>query len=539
MKTKLTFLAIILSCLLHAQSLVWSKQKFSGTGNCTIMQITTDVSGNVYTTGSFNNTIDFDPGPGVFNLTTGTIANAFVCKLDANGNFVWAVKASSTNSLSEGTYNITADMAGNVYVVGLFSGTCDFDPGNGTNTLIAPFGLNQFLWKLDVNGDFVYARRVTPNAEIYGIAIDTSGNLFAAGYYSGGTYDIDWGSGTTNLTLSGSIDAYISKLDPAGNFISAKRFGNSGSSCVVRSIKIQANSNLYVVGTFSGTIDVDPGPGTHTLNSSDYSTFITKFDGSTNFISSLQLAYPTGSVTFMSVSTDPAGNVYTAGEFKGISDFDPSPASYTLYSATNSLFACKLNSAGGLLWVKSIDLSYNSFNPYIEHSVDGNGNVFFGAGQISATGIIDCDPSPGTHTASAQDGFISILNSSGNFISAITPPTIVKFVFDDAGSIYVLSTIGIYKYSPNLLASVLTFEKNNMDVSAFPNPSRGELTLQTNFSSNNLRFEICNSLGQKLQQQKITSQYTHIDLKAYEEGIYFLQVSNFEGTIWQKKIIKQ
>jgi hypothetical protein len=51
----------------------------------------TDINGNVYTTGSFIDIVDFDPGPGVFNLTS-SVGNydIYVSKLDANGNFVWA-----------------------------------------------------------------------------------------------------------------------------------------------------------------------------------------------------------------------------------------------------------------------------------------------------------------------------------------------------------------------------------------------------------------------------------------------------------------
>jgi len=67
----------------------WAKQMggnaSSGTGN----SIAIDNHGNVYTTGSFSGTVDFDPGPATFNLTSLGFQNCFVSKLDSQGNFLW------------------------------------------------------------------------------------------------------------------------------------------------------------------------------------------------------------------------------------------------------------------------------------------------------------------------------------------------------------------------------------------------------------------------------------------------------------------
>src|SRR6476661_6698087 len=69
---------------------LWAKQ-LGGPGAIVVnSSIAIDDSGNVYTTGSFANTVDFDPGAGVFNLITLGTSSIFVSKLDASGNFVWA-----------------------------------------------------------------------------------------------------------------------------------------------------------------------------------------------------------------------------------------------------------------------------------------------------------------------------------------------------------------------------------------------------------------------------------------------------------------
>ena len=79
-------------CLLNAQNVHfdWAGD-FGGTGSISVgSSIATDAAGNVYTTGYFQGTIDFDPGPGTFLLTsTNTIyGDIFVSKLDPSGNFV-------------------------------------------------------------------------------------------------------------------------------------------------------------------------------------------------------------------------------------------------------------------------------------------------------------------------------------------------------------------------------------------------------------------------------------------------------------------
>jgi len=103
--------------------------------------ITTDASGNFYVCGSFLGTVDFDPGPGVFNLTcfvfdsTSTSTKAFILKLDASCNFMWAVALGGDDGA--GGCTITSNSSGSLWVAGGFSGVGDFDPGPGTTNLTA------------------------------------------------------------------------------------------------------------------------------------------------------------------------------------------------------------------------------------------------------------------------------------------------------------------------------------------------------------------------------------------------------------------
>src|SRR5258705_170803 len=88
-------------------------------------------SGDAYTTGDFTGTADFDPGAGVFNLSSAGGHDIFISKLDGSGNFVWAKRIGGTGD--EYGESVTIDYAGsgNVYTTGYFDGTADFDPGVG------------------------------------------------------------------------------------------------------------------------------------------------------------------------------------------------------------------------------------------------------------------------------------------------------------------------------------------------------------------------------------------------------------------------
>ena len=145
MKTHiLTFLFLSAIFILNAQQFEWAKS-FGGTSADYSIDIITDASGNVYTAGSFQGTIDFDPGAGVFNLTSNGGSDAFVQKMDALGNFLWAKFFGGTSD--EEAYSIITDASGNVYTTGVFQGTVDFDPGVGTFNITSNGDFDGFVQK--------------------------------------------------------------------------------------------------------------------------------------------------------------------------------------------------------------------------------------------------------------------------------------------------------------------------------------------------------------------------------------------------------
>jgi hypothetical protein len=155
---------------------VWAKA-MGGTGPDWGDGMAVDSAGNVYTTGFFEGTVDFDPGAGVFNLTSAGGYDIFVSKLDSTGNFVWAKCMGGTNG-DYGT-GIAVDSAGNVYTTGDFTGTADFDPGAVVFNLTSAGGYDIFVSKLDSTGNALWAKRMGGTGDDYGtgIAVDSAGNV--------------------------------------------------------------------------------------------------------------------------------------------------------------------------------------------------------------------------------------------------------------------------------------------------------------------------------------------------------------------------
>jgi gliding motility-associated-like protein len=131
-------------------NLVWRKP-MGGIPNSTFAHaaIKTDGAGNIYITGSFHYTQDFDPGALEYKLSTtggGYAGDVFVCKLDTDGRFMWATSFGGPGE--DYATSLAVDDAQNVYTTGVFFGNADFDVGPETYNLAAASGGSVFVHKM-------------------------------------------------------------------------------------------------------------------------------------------------------------------------------------------------------------------------------------------------------------------------------------------------------------------------------------------------------------------------------------------------------
>jgi hypothetical protein len=425
----------------------WAKSAVTAANNTALQEgraVAVDAQGNVYTTGHFVGTVDFDPGAGTANLTSAGNVDIFIQKLDAAGTYLWAKRIGGTGS--DNGYAITLDKGGGVYVTGSFSGTVDFDPGSSTANLTSAGGADIFILKLDRFGNYTWAKKVGGTGYDYGnsIAIDDADNIYTGGNFSGTNVDFNPGSGTANLTSAGDTDAFILKLNASGNYTWAKRVG-AASEDRLNAMTVDKDGNVNAAGYFNATVDFDPGSGTVNLTAtSGPDIFILKLDAAGNYT----WAKRVGSVTSIdfadALAIDGTGNVYITGNFSGTVDFDPGTGTANLTAAGagvyGDVFVLKLDASGNYKWAKKAGATEDDFGKAI--AVDAGGNVYTTG---SFNGTVDFDPGSGTAnltSAGSTDVFIQKLDSTGSYSwSAQIGGTSIDNAYgikaDGAGSIYV------------------------------------------------------------------------------------------------------
>lgn len=234
--------------------------------------IAIDGSGNIYTTGIFFGTADFDPGPGTatvsgYDCARGLTGHLFVSKLDASGNFVWARGWTDFDTGASGFAAgnaIAADSSGNVYVASAFSSRADFDPGPGV-ALLTGGGNTAFILKLDSGGNYLWARQgggPAISAQANGVAVDPSANVYAVGAFSGNAAAVfDTGDADVSLTPStpNGNDFFIWSIAQTGatsGSIQGRVFNDSNNNGVDDSTEVRLQGwTVYLDTNNNGLLD--------------------------------------------------------------------------------------------------------------------------------------------------------------------------------------------------------------------------------------------------------------------------------------------
>jgi hypothetical protein len=363
---KIYFLFFIIYCITSTAQYKckWSR-KISGTDQVEeANSVVVDKVGNVYVTGVFNRTTDFDPSAGTATLIGNGTGSLYLAKYDTAGNYVWAFKLGDN---SKGL-DLKFDINGDLILLGRFEGSVDFDPGVGVATLSVANAYYDggFFAKYDINGNYIWAKNIpfpdNYSSPVNRIATDKNGNIYITATFTD-TKDFDPSAGTATLTANSSNnlapETFFAKYDNNGNYIWAKTI--DGQS-VGASISVDKLGNVYLTGSYYGTVDFDPNTPvsnlTAVLGSQSYywDAFFAKYDSTGNYIWAKSIG---GSKidNGYDIINDSVGNIYLAGVFTDMVDFNPDPfATNNLVSGAASYynaFLAKYDSNGNYIWANA------------------------------------------------------------------------------------------------------------------------------------------------------------------------------------------
>lgn len=261
---------------------------------------------------------------------------------------------------------------------------------------------------------YTWAKNIGGAGELKSMAVktDASGNVYTAGYFSVGG-DFDPGAGSEILYATGDFDIYVTKSDASGKFIWAKGIGDVGVDNAY-GVAVDASGNVYVAGSFSGTVDFDPGAGTQNLTSAGGTDiFVLKLNSAGDYVWARGMGGPTDDYAY-GLTVDASGNPFTTGYFTGIADFDPSAVSKILASTGKAdIFISKLTSSGNYAWAKR--MGGTDEDQGLAITSDASGNVY-ATGFFSDKAEFNDGASFYNLTAvGVKDIFIEKFDNSGNF----------------------------------------------------------------------------------------------------------------------------
>jgi|GEM_PF-5755792 len=325
-------------------NLLWAKTIHAPNidgGSILPRQISVSSAGEVYLSGEFTGSFDWDPSAGTQTHATSPGNNAFfILHLSTAGDYDWFSQMDYTTELTNLIAGLCVAGNGQVYATGRFTNTIDFDPSASVSNVTESNGA-AFLLSLLSDGSLNWVHTIP---EGYGYDCESIGDsvIFAGNFNTSasGSFDFDFGTGTQDITSDG-VDTYFLSLDLDGNFNWMNYITGSGDqSC--RSIDISANGTVYAAGRFEQSISY-PNLNYSQTSATTSESFICKLSNTGIFLEQFSLL-GSGITTVFNITHSNAGPTYIGGHYSGEADLNinSNVNNYTSVQGAYNPFAIKL-----------------------------------------------------------------------------------------------------------------------------------------------------------------------------------------------------
>lgn len=534
----------------------------------------TDPEGNVYLTGIFHETVDFDPSSGVDELISTGDDDIFIAKYNEEGVLMWVklvmIFDVGMSTGEERPAAITRDEDGNLYIIGESS-------IGMTGTIISK-------WTAD--GNEVWTKFLTENnplTDIFPMDILALGNTLKITGSFRGTIDFDPSETATSLT--GNTSGFILSLDLDGNFEWVKDI-RSNSLAQVTSIEGDVQGNIYTAGLFNGTMDLDPSVQNVIIESnsaSDNSAFIAKYTSQGEFVwgNSMIVNATNGHIFMNSIAIDSEDNIVMIFPFIGTVTLDENGSEAATFSSpvnTGTVIA-KYSSEGSLTWAKAMNGTSQALGFATDVAIDVCNAIYLSGEFI---GGWDLDPSNSnfilfSDSNAKSDIFLASLSEAGIFnwgmrIGGPGNPDFVEInghlplVIDNNQNVVLAATfVGTLDLDPSNVSLNVTSENlpnggeptrdfflakysnpsncilgvndvQNQLFKIYPNPASESVQLILDKEYADYTIQVYDNIGKLVLSHNASGSQPIVNVSMLKTGIYFMEIE-VEGKVFTEKLL--
>jgi|GEM_PF-977248 len=351
----------------------WTILRGNAGGN-QVEKMSSDLSGNLYLSGTTEGDLDGNPNPGA-------ATNMFLMKLDSNGAWQWTRQLGTTFGELGGRAG--PDSIGNIFIPGTTNG--DFDGGVNAG------GADMFVVKYDTTGAKLWSRQLGSAGNDHGTcaAADSTGNVYVTGS-TDGDYD--------GNIASGLDDIFITKYDAGGLKQWSKQYGTTDAD-VAMGIAFDTGDNFYLTGYTKGNLD-------GASNQGDADVFLMKCDSAGNIIWT-RLLGTSAEEWGKNVAIDSSGKILVTGWTYGDLDGE-------MNQGGRDVFIAQFDAGGVKQWIRIIGSSADEYSSALTSDVSRN--IYVGG---ATTGDLS-----GRGNAGGYDVFTAKFDPTGNRLWVKTNGTI-------------------------------------------------------------------------------------------------------------------
>lgn len=472
--------------------------------------IAVDNNSNIYITGVFSSTIDFDSSVGVTELSPAVDQDFFIAKYDSDGNFIWANSMPCTGNSS--VEDLELDRSNEkIYLTGYFYDTIDFDPSTNSDEYTAKSSDNYdiYIAKYDLDGNYEWAHQIAKGGIGAGyypkLAVDEeTADVYLTGHFVDTVqFDIDSIASQTiayGTSIDDNEDVFIVKYTSEGGFQWVSLLNGEGRQYIA-DLKVN-NGELYCVGGAVEELIFSNNDTSYTIITDIYANnpIVVKLNNSGGLVDAFDISSNDGLGGASQLEFIDTNHFIFVGRIFNTFDFDPSSNNTQTYSESNEkrIFIAKYDKNLNFKYVKTLK---------------GSGS------NHEALGI------------SSYEGSNSF-SITGNFLTSIdlNPSEDDEYLLEN-NDINRKWFLAKYKESSVSLEEQIFKEQQ---INLYPNPSTEMHTLQLDgFDKKNMRIEMYDIQGRKLStvHDGVVSdaQTFEVSVSSLNAGLYFYKVFSENG----------